>query len=169
MGEDDPDPVDDHPSLEYIEDPYYPKLEYGATPSLDEITEFDHRSYDSDVTGTDGCDWSDETEYYLRSLTLEQILGPSDELDLDPLELQTVETEFQPITNTTNRSKTLRLRLFTRKAMRDVKVTFIDFSKPYLARISSNDNYKKFLNMSGSFFYDATFHFIKLMLTYLSR
>ncbi|XP_022229091.2 tumor protein D52 isoform X4 [Drosophila obscura] len=34
--------------------------------------------------------------------------------------------------------------------MRDVKVTFIDFSKPYLAKISNSDNYKRFLSIGQS-------------------
>lgn len=139
MGEDDP------PSLEYIEDPYFPRLENGATPSLDEVTEFDHRSLFGEDEGSGGCEWSRETELYLRSLTLDQLLGVPDD------ELQTVEAEFIPATTSGNSgggrlSRARRIRLLTKKKLRDVKVTFIDFSKPYLARISSNDNYKKFLH-----------------------
>ncbi|GAB0094704.1 uncharacterized protein DMENIID0001_100290 [Sergentomyia squamirostris] len=139
MGEDDP------PSLEYIEDPYFPKLENGATPSLDEVTEFDHRSLfgGSEEEASGNFEWSRETELYLRSLTLDQLLGVPDD------ELQTVEAEFIPITSSgsgSGLSRARRIRLLTRKKLRDVKVTFIDFSKPYLARISSNDNYKKFLH-----------------------
>ncbi|XP_055686645.1 uncharacterized protein LOC129791973 isoform X6 [Lutzomyia longipalpis] len=133
MGEDDP------PSLEYIEDPYFPKLENGATPSLDEVTEFDHRTFLGDDEAAN-CEWSRETELYLRSLTLDQLLGVPDD------ELQTVEAEFVPATSTRGLSLARRIRLLTRKKLRDVKVTFIDFSKPYLARISSNENYKKFLH-----------------------
>ncbi|XP_059615420.1 tumor protein D52 isoform X3 [Phlebotomus argentipes] len=129
MGEDDP------PSLEYIEDPYFPRLANGATPSLDEVTEFDHRSLFGDE---DTCEWSRETELYLRSLTLDQLLGVPDD------ELQTVEAEFVPA------SRARRIRLLTKRKLRDVKVTFIDFSKPYLARISSNENYKKFLHFGDA-------------------
>lgn len=141
MGEDDP------PSLEYFDDPYFPVLETGATPSLDEVTEFDHRSlYENGANH----DWSEETELYIRALTLDQILGFPDD-SLDPLvELQTVETEFSSVNKCEKQSKAFRLKFFTKRALRDVKVTFIDFSKPYLAKISSRDNYKKFLNINES-------------------
>ncbi|XP_052899566.1 uncharacterized protein LOC128305958 isoform X1 [Anopheles moucheti] len=203
---------DDLPSLEYIEDPYIPKLDPNCfTPSLDEVYDIDE---DDGLIGHEEQHWSDETERYLRSLTLDQILGvPSDDEDIDPtseVELQTVETEFNPPLSSdegeaseqpasvgrspardpaerlgfgicfepvgkeatppssplrpggavrnmlasrlllgsgaTNR----RIRaLFNRRKIRDVRVTFIDFSKPYLARISSGDNYKSFLNIGS--------------------
>uniref|UniRef100_A0A182U982 Tumor protein D52 n=1 Tax=Anopheles melas TaxID=34690 RepID=A0A182U982_9DIPT len=204
---------DDLPSLEYIEDPYIPKLDPNCfTPSLDEVYDIDE---DDGLIGHEEQHWSDETELYLRSLTLDQILGvPSDDEDIDPtseVELQTVETEFNPplssdegdttehpssrvarspgkdpadersgvgicfepvgknqtssqsssggdvvrnilaskllLGSATNR----RIRaLFNRRKIRDVRVTFIDFSKPYLARISSGDNYKSFLNIGSA-------------------
>ena len=148
---------DDPPSLEYIEDPYIPKLDHVVTPSLDDITEYDESNHHHN--------WSEETELSLRSLTLDQILGPpseEDEIDTD-VELQTVEAEFTPIKNcdqTNNSNKLLnkflmkrtnnKFSLFTRKKIHDVKVTFIDFSKPYLAKISSGDNYKSFLNIGSA-------------------
>uniref|UniRef100_A0A182JQ92 Uncharacterized protein n=1 Tax=Anopheles christyi TaxID=43041 RepID=A0A182JQ92_9DIPT len=205
---------DDLPSLEYIEDPYIPKLDPNCfTPSLDEVYDIDE---DDGLIGHEEQHWSEETELYLRSLTLDQILGvPSDDEDIDPtseVELQTVETEFNPPLSsdegdaseqtpssslrssgkvTTNErlgvgicfepvgksqpaasqsnggggvvrnilaSKLLlgsatnrRIRaLFNRRKIRDVRVTFIDFSKPYLARISSGDNYKSFLNIGSA-------------------
>lgn len=152
MGDDDP------PSLEYIEDPYYPKTET-MTPSLDdeEVTEFDHRSlYDDD----DGIcrEWSPETELYLRSLPLDQIFSISDDHE-DTSDYQKAEAELGSINpncdskgnGLLNSSKQIKIlgRLFNRQSIRDVKVTFIDFSKPYLAKISSNDNYKNFLNIGS--------------------
>uniref|UniRef100_A0A182NNK8 Tumor protein D52 n=1 Tax=Anopheles dirus TaxID=7168 RepID=A0A182NNK8_9DIPT len=204
---------EDLPSLEYIEDPYIPKLDPNCiTPSLDEVYDIDE---DDGLLGHEEQHWCDETELYLRSLTLDQILGvPSDDEDIDPtseVELQTVETEFHPplssdegetgqprdrIQTTSGKdpgdrlgvgicfdppskdnraggnaspgggnvvrnllsSKLLlggatnrRIRaLFNRRKIRDVRVTFIDFSKPYLARISSGDNYKSFLNIGSA-------------------
>ncbi|XP_035794452.1 uncharacterized protein LOC118467749 isoform X1 [Anopheles albimanus] len=193
---------EDLPSLEYIEDPYIPKLDPNCiTPSLDDVADGLYEDDDGLSLGPDdvqGQQWSDETELYLRSLTLDQILGvPSDDEDIGPVsdvELQTVETEFGPPRNgaahgpdertdsetvgatggtasvgdgsgggggvmrsllasklllgrVTNR----RIRaLFNRRKIRDVRVTFIDFSKPYLARISSGDNYKSFLNIGSA-------------------
>uniref|UniRef100_A0A182SDE9 Uncharacterized protein n=1 Tax=Anopheles maculatus TaxID=74869 RepID=A0A182SDE9_9DIPT len=200
---------EDLPSLEYIEDPYIPKLDPNCfTPSLDEVYDIDE---DDGLIGHEEQHWSDETERYLRSLTLDQILGvPSDDEDIDPtseVELQAVETEFNPplssdegdtseqASNRTIRSPgkdpgervgvgicfepantpnplpggggvmrnilasrlllgsatNRRIRaLFNRRKIRDVRVTFIDFSKPYLARISSGDNYKSFLNIGSA-------------------
>lgn len=167
MGED--DPSIEPSSLEYIEDSYFPKLDHNVTPSLDELTDYDYRYMKcddldelNDVYDENGaCHWSEEADMYLRSLTLDQILTIPDDLVDDP-ELQTVETEFSPVEqssqatalSTSNRLKnylikTNKLRFLTRKKMRDVRVTFVDFSKPYLAKISSGDNYKNFLNMGN--------------------
>ncbi|XP_073812753.1 uncharacterized protein isoform X2 [Musca autumnalis] len=136
-------------SLEFIEDPYIPRLE-DATPSLD-------------YGGGANCDWNhqsstvadDETDLYLRNLTLDQIFYDVDSDYSNQLELQTVETEFI-ISKLANQSpsmsiaKRFRLKFFTSKrTMRDVKVTFVDFSKPYIAKISSSENYKKFLNIGS--------------------
>lgn len=129
-------------SLEYIEDPYIPCLD-DATPSLD---------YSSTH-----CDWNDcETDLYLRNLTLDEIFYDVDSDYSNQLELQTVETEFiiSKLANQTpsmSIAKRFRLKFFTTKrSMRDVKVTFVDFSKPYIAKISSSENYKKFLNIGSS-------------------
>lgn len=149
------DPSIEPSSLEYIEDSYIPKMDHNLTPSLDELTDYDYRLSEDDGE----CEWSEETEQYLRSLTLDQILQmPDDMLDLDDPELQTVETEFNPISRdgiVSSPSKfklylsSNRFRWFTKKKMRDVRVTFVDFSKPYLAKISSGDNYKRFLNIGS--------------------
>lgn len=167
MGED--DPSIEPSSLEYIEDSYLPKIDQNTTPSLDEICEYDYRfmKCDDDEDELNGvydengaCHWSEETDLYLRSLTLDQILTVPDDL-IDATELQAVETEFTPVdqssTNALSNSKRLKnylrstnkWRFLTRKKMRDVRVTFVDFSKPYLAKISSGDNYKNFLNMGN--------------------
>lgn len=165
---------DDVPSLEYIEDPYIPKLDNCITPSLDDITEYNPYELG------DEQNWPEETELYLRSLTLEQILGVSSDEDVDAdLEMQTVEAEFSPplhsetsmngttsnlsserrtgvgvmrsiLANKLLNSRTNKFNLFSKKRIRDVRVTFIDFSKPYLARISSGDNYKSFLNIGSA-------------------
>lgn len=157
MGDDDP------PSLEYIEDPYYPKTET-MTPSLDddeEVTEFDHRSlYDDDCDETGICrEWSPETELYLRSLPLEQIFSIGDTTTDDTDDYQKAEAELSSIqpncdsngNGLLNSRRQIKIlgKLFNRQSIRDVKVTFIDFSKPYLAKISSNDNYKNFLNIGS--------------------
>lgn len=155
MGEDDP------VSLEYIEDPYFPGLDQNATPSLDEICYGEEEDDDS-------AHWPLETELYLRSLTLDQLLSVPDEdienILIDPIhdldDQQRVEAEFVPQTSSSDGerfrnhlqslSRIRKIRFLTRKAMRDIKVTFVDLSKPYFVKISSNENYKKFLNISSS-------------------
>lgn len=179
MGEDDPSV--EPSSLEYIEDSYLPKLDDNVTPSLDEIQhDCDDICDGFDENDIGICQWSEETELYLRSLTLDQILSIPDDLidDMNMTEMQTVETEFSPINhnqsvqlNSPNKFKnylasTNRFKFFTKKKMLEVKVTFVDFSKPYLAKISSGDNYKKFLNIGdqqglGEFLH---FDFISLYL-----
>lgn len=155
--------IEDEPvSLEYIEDPYMPNVDT-ITPSLDddEIVEFDHRSpytgYGIDDDVGVYHEWSPETEYYLRSMPLEHLFSISDDCDGDDDdELQKVETDLDCKLNRnncdsngnstifTNKINFLQ-KLFNRKKLSDVKVTFIDFSKPYLAKISSSENYKNFL------------------------
>lgn len=156
MGEDDP-PV----SLEYIEDPYFPGLDLNATPSLDEVC-------CGEEDDDDSAHWPLETELYLRSLTLDQLLSVPDEdienILIDPIhdvdldDQQRVEAEFVPHSSSDGErfrnhlqslSRIRKIRFLTRKAIRDIKVTFVDLSKPYFVKISSNDNYKKFLNISS--------------------
>lgn len=145
-------------SLEYIEDSYLPKIELNMTPSLDEICEYE-RSDDEDMLNgvydeNGACHWSEETDLFLRSLTLDQILTVPDD------QMQTVETEFSPLDQSSPNSlikpnslkaylNSNKLKFLTRKKMREVRVTFVDFSKPYLAKISSGENYKNFLNMGN--------------------
>ncbi|XP_034477961.1 uncharacterized protein LOC117784358 isoform X2 [Drosophila innubila] len=133
-------------SLEFIEDSYLPRIDdITTTPSLDELDELSP-SIASEL------DWSNETEFYLRNLTLDEIFYDVDSDYANTLELQAVETEFiaTKLSNQTpspSIAKRFRLKFFTKRTMRDVKVTFIDFSKPYLAKISNSDNYKRFLTI----------------------
>jgi hypothetical protein len=146
-------------SLEYIEDSYVPKLEHNATPSLDDLCEYDECDDLDDIYNDDNVTWSKETDLFLRSLTLDQILSvPDDDLSVidENIEMQTV--EFSHIENSPQQSRNFfestknKWRLLTRRKMRDIRVTFIDLSKPYILKISSSDNYKNFLNIGGTFF-----------------
>ncbi|CAH2236313.1 jg10695 [Pararge aegeria aegeria] len=112
-------------SLEYMEDPYFVPPDDDSTPSFDvAVDELE-----------DIVNWpQDDTEAEWRALP-----------DLADSAL-CIETEFYM----DNRRR--RLRIF-RKKMREVRVTFQDLSKPYLARVSSHTNYKRFLGITpgGSF------------------
>ncbi|XP_062129661.1 tumor protein D52 isoform X5 [Drosophila sulfurigaster albostrigata] len=137
--ESEPEPV----SLEFIEDSYLPRIDdITTTPSLDELEVELELSPVGDL----------ETELYLRNLTLDEIFYDVDSDYANTLELQAVETEFiaSKLSNQSpsmSMAKRFRLKFFTNRTMRDVKVTFIDFSKPYLAKISNSDNYKRFLTI----------------------
>ncbi|XP_076181658.1 uncharacterized protein LOC143153902 [Ptiloglossa arizonensis] len=107
-------------SLEYEEDVYYSNLT--ATPSFDDIDEL---SDDADEIVVH-C-WRDSN-------------GEIDEIVVDDANLS-VETQF--FTPDDEDAETSH----GRKKKRSVRVIFQDFSKPYLARISNSQNYKKFLEL----------------------
>ncbi|CAG9581527.1 unnamed protein product [Danaus chrysippus] len=110
-------------SLEYMEDPYFVPPDDQSTPSFDvAVDELDDLS--------DTVTWPhDDTETDWRTLP-----------DLAESAL-CIETEFYM----DNRRR--RLRIFKKK-IREVRVTFQDLSKPYLAKVSSHKNYKKFLGIT---------------------
>ncbi|XP_063375653.1 tumor protein D54 isoform X1 [Cydia amplana] len=109
-------------SLEYMEDPYFLPPDDGSTPSfdvaVDELDELEERAWPQD-----------DLDATWRALP-----------DLADAAL-CIETEFYM----DNRRR--RLRIFKKK-MREVRVTFQDLSKPYLAKVSSHTNYKKFLGIT---------------------
>lgn len=110
-------------SLEYMEDPYFVPPDDDSTPSFDvAVDELDElEELPSWPQNDPDADW--------RMLP-----------DLADSAL-CIETEFY----VDNRRR--RLRIF-RKKMREVRVTFQDLSKPYLANMSSHTNYKKFLGIA---------------------
>ncbi|XP_034185953.1 uncharacterized protein LOC117606964 isoform X2 [Osmia lignaria lignaria] len=104
-------------SLEYEEDAYYSNLT--ATPSFDDIDEL---SDDADEIVVH-C-WRDSN-------------GDIDEIVVDDANLS-VETQFLTTEDGDSRGK---------RKKKSVRVIFQDFSKPYLAKISNSQNYKKFLEL----------------------
>ncbi|XP_023174929.1 tumor protein D54 isoform X2 [Drosophila hydei] len=142
-------------SLEFIEDSYLPRIDdITTTPSLDEL----------EITADCDTDWYNDTaEHYLRNLTLDEIFYDVDSDYANTLELQAVETEFMAAklsnqTPSSSLAKRFRLKFLTKRTVRDVKVTFIDFSKPYLAKISNSDNYKRFLTIGQGIAKDNSAH-----------
>lgn len=110
-------------SLEYMEDPYFVPPDDDSTPSFDVAV--------------------DELEEMEELTTWPREDPESDWRALPDLAESAlcIETEFYM----DNRRR--RLRIF-RKKMREVRVTFQDLSKPYLAKVSSHSNYKKFLGIT---------------------
>ncbi|XP_020287373.1 uncharacterized protein LOC109856471 isoform X1 [Pseudomyrmex gracilis] len=105
-------------SLEYEEDVYYSKLT--TTPSFDDIDELGDEETDELVVH---C-WRDSN-------------GEIDEIVVDDGNLS-IETEFLQEEGSQDGRK---------KKRRSVRVIFQDLSKPYLAKISNSQNYKKFLEL----------------------
>ncbi|XP_025152619.1 uncharacterized protein LOC105192407 isoform X2 [Harpegnathos saltator] len=106
-------------SLEYEEDVYYSKLT--STPSFDDMDVVD----DDEDELVVHC-WRDSN-------------GEIDEIVVDDGNL-TVETEFLPEGSGSRDAGSRRKR-------RSVRVIFQDLSKPYLAKISNSQNYKRFLEL----------------------
>jgi len=105
-------------SLEYEEDAFYSKLT--TTPSFDDIDEVGNEEVDELVVH---C-WRDSN-------------GEIDEIVVDDYNLS-VEAEFLQEGGPRDKNGNKR---------RSVRVIFQDLSKPYLARISNSQNYKKFLEL----------------------
>lgn len=110
-------------SLEYMEDPYFVPPDDDSTPSFDvAVDELDElEELQSWPNNDPDADWRMLPDLAESALC--------------------IETEFY----VDNRRR--RLRIFRRK-MREVRVTFQDLSKPYLAKMSSHTNYKKFLGIA---------------------
>ncbi|KPI94965.1 PREDICTED: tumor protein D54 [Papilio xuthus] len=111
-------------SLEYMEDPYFVPPDDDSTPSFD--------------VAVDELDELEELASWPRDSEAEADWRALPDLADSAL---CIETEFYM----DNRRR--RLRIF-RKKIREVRVTFQDLSKPYLAKVSSHTNYKKFLGIT---------------------
>ncbi|XP_015835836.1 uncharacterized protein F13E6.1 isoform X2 [Tribolium castaneum] len=115
-------------SLDYIEDPYFNPQTSTATPSLDE--------FDYDVLET-------ELELFdLRQLDF-------DEANCNSLphcdESVNVEAEFFNV----KRANAIIRAFFKKDFKRQVRVTYCDLTKPYLAKLPKDNNFRKYLDISG--------------------
>lgn len=113
-------------SIEFIEDPYFNPQDTSHTPSLDDL----------DGLELDDYDW------------LEDLSPPSYHIHDDD-EFLNVEAEFVNVKKANNIIKTF----FKRKFSRQVRVTYCDLTKPYLAKLPKDSNFRKFLDItiSGKF------------------
>lgn len=124
-------------SLEYIEDPYFNPNET-TTPSLDEIDESPDSSEETDIL-------ENELELFdLRQLDFH-------ELNYDSLislngndESVNVEAEFFVV----KRANDILRKFFNNKIKKQVRVTYCDLTKPYLAKLPKEHNFRKYLGIT---------------------
>lgn len=128
-------------SLEYIEDPYFNPEVNTTTPSLDEL---DHVEYlnDEDLL---------ETElalFDLRQLEYDEI-NCNSLSSLNNDESVNVEAEFF----ITKKANDIIQRFFKGRLKKQVRVTYCDLTKPYLAKLPKNSNFRKYLDISNNGMY----------------
>lgn len=118
-------------SSDYMEDPYFNPKDSTSTPSLDELDNYD-------------CDdelLEAELELFdLRQLDFEDTNCNSLAND----EFVNVETEFF----TVKRANAIIRTFFRNKLKRQVRVTYCDLTKPYLAKLPKDNNFRKYLDIS---------------------
>ncbi|KAH0814879.1 hypothetical protein GEV33_007911 [Tenebrio molitor] len=124
--------ADEEHSLDYIEDPYFNPQVTTATPSLDDLDCLD----DYDVLET-------ELELFdLRQLDF-------DETNCNSLpsndESVNVEAEFFNV----KRANAIIRAFFKKDFKRQVRVTYCDLTKPYLAKLPRDNNFRRYLDISG--------------------
>lgn len=125
-------------SLEYIEDPYFNPQDSSSTPSLDDIDSEDYISESSDLL-------ENELELFdLRQLDFH-------ELNYDSLssingndESVNVEAEFYIV----KRANDILRRFFKKNLKKQVRVTYCDLTKPYLAKLPKEHNFRKYLGIT---------------------
>ncbi|XP_046597654.1 uncharacterized protein LOC107221819 [Neodiprion lecontei] len=145
----------DFESLEYEEDVYYNRDIAANTPSFDDIDELS----DSDEIvvhcwrGSSGDIEEivvDDSMYCISVETdfnnpMQQRDIPQTNADAESDPLNKNEKKFMNLNKNNNKSNFNSVGIGKKK--RSVRVIFQDLSKPYLAKISSSQNYKKFLEI----------------------
>lgn len=120
-------------SLEYIEDPYFNPQVNTLTPSLDELDcaeylqDYDVLENELELFDMRQLDFDDTTQHH--SLGDESI---------------NVEAEFF----NTKRANAIIRAFFKKDFKRQVRVTYCDLTKPYLAKLPKNNNFRKYLDIS---------------------
>lgn len=125
-------------SLDYIEDPYFNPQVTTSTPSLDELDDVEY------------LDENDVLENELELFDLRQL--DFDEINFNSLngingndESVKVETEFFNV----KRANAIISAFFRKNFKRQVRVTYSDLTKPYLARLPKDSNFRKYLDISN--------------------
>ena len=125
-------------SLDYIEDPYFNPTVSTSTPSLDDLDGVEYLDESDDIL-------ENELELFdLRQLDFEDLnysLGSINGND----ESINVEAEFFNV----KRANAIIRAFFRNKIKRQVRVTYCDLTKPYLAKLPKDSNFRKYLEISN--------------------
>ncbi|KAI4466151.1 tumor protein d52 [Holotrichia oblita] len=130
-------------SLDYIEDPYFNPQVTTSTPSLDDLDDVEY------------LDENDILENELELFDLRQL--DFDDLNFNSLgsngndESVNVETEFFNV----KRANAIIRAFFRKNFKKQVRVTYRDLTKPYLARLPKDNNFRKYLDISNGNAEDA--------------
>ncbi|XP_050308727.1 tumor protein D52 isoform X1 [Anthonomus grandis grandis] len=125
----------EHPSLEYIEDPYFNPQDSTLTPSLDDLD-------DSDILEEYDLLESENDIFDLRQLDFDEVTTSGINID----EALNVETEFFNV----KRANAIVRTFFRNKVTRQVRVRYSDLTKPYLAKLPKDNSFRKYLHVSLS-------------------
>lgn len=125
---------DEEQSLDYIEDPYFNPQDSTLTPSLDDLDSSDLDDYDLLENELDLFD--------LRQLEFDDV--PNSIIGLHNDESINVEAEFFNV----KRANNIIRAFFKNKLKRQVRVTYCDLTKPYLAKLPKDSNFRKYLDIS---------------------
>lgn len=132
-------------SLDYIEDPYFNPQDSTLTPSLDELDSIEYLN-DYDIL-------ENELELFdLRQLDFDEVHCSSLPSLSGIDESVNVEAEFFNV----KRANAIIRAFFRKDFKRQVRVTYCDLTKPYLAKLPKDNNFRKYLdigtNISGKYF-----------------
>lgn len=128
-----------HPSLDYIEDPYFNPQVSTTTPSLDDLDNLEYLN-DQDLL-------ENELELFdLRQLDFDELNGNSLPSLNGVDESVNVEAEFF----NAKRANAIIRAFFKTDFKKQVRVTYCDLTKPYLAKLPKGSNFRKYLDISIS-------------------
>lgn len=127
-------------SLEYIEDPYFNPQDSSSTPSLDDL---DSEDYVPDDDKSDDL-FENELELFdLRQLDFHELNYDSLTGNIND-ESVNVEAEFYIV----KRANDILRTFFKRNFKKQVRVTYCDLTKPYLAKLPKDHNFRKYLGIT---------------------
>ncbi|XP_044729715.1 uncharacterized protein LOC123293064 [Chrysoperla carnea] len=131
-------------SIEYIEDPYFNPQDSTATPSLDEI---DSIESDDDEIETR------ESQTELDLFDYRSVGDKFNSLELNDDSLN-IETEFYMDCNS-NGGILKYIKVFRKDDKKQVRVIYSDLTKPFMAKMSNDDNFKNYLGFTLQSIHDS--------------